>query len=164
MHLGPLSQKFAQFFKQNPKRLLLLLRFWPPLWFTGIRVAHCEADLSHLRVEMPLRLYNRNILGIHFGGSLFSMTDPWYMMMIWMRLGDRYNVIDYSASIEFKKPGMSRVYADFVLNDADMADIKTHTASGDKYLKTFNIKVLDDSGEVVSEVSRTVYIRKKPNS
>ena len=164
MHVGPLGQKITRFFKRHPKRLIFIMRFWPPLWFTGIRVAHCEADLSHIRVEMPLRFYNRNILGIQFGGSLFSMTDPWYMMMIWMRLGDDYNVIDSAASINFLKPGLSRVYIDFILTDEDIADIKTHTDSGEKYLKTFNINILDDFGNVVSEVTRTIYIRKKPNT
>ena len=36
---------------------------------------------------MPLKWYNRNYVGTQFGGSLYSMTDPWYMLMLLNVLG-----------------------------------------------------------------------------
>lgn len=112
---------------------------------------------------MALRFYNKNVVGIQYGGNLFSMTDPCYMIMLMQNLGNDYRVIDQSASIEFVKPGITAVTATCHLHQTDIDDIIAHTRSGDKYLKTFVIDVVDTSNEVVAKVTRVVYIRKKIN-
>ena len=32
-----------------------------------------------MTVKLTLRWYNRNYVGTHFSGNLFTMTDPFYM-------------------------------------------------------------------------------------
>ena len=60
----------------TPRRLRRFLRFWPPFLFSGIRIERLDDDWRHARVRLKLRWYNRNYVGTHFGGNLFSMTDP----------------------------------------------------------------------------------------
>ncbi len=110
---------------------------------------------------MPLRSYNKNIIGIQYGGNLFSMTDPCYMLMLMRNMGSGYHVIDQSVTIQFIKPGRSKVYASCRLTDDDVDDIMNHTASGETYFKTFLIDVLDSDNEQVASIERVVYIRKK---
>ena len=43
---------------------------------------------------MKLSLRNQNYVGSHFGGGLFSMTDPFYMLMLMNVLGSEYLVWD----------------------------------------------------------------------
>ena len=38
-------------------------------------------------VEMKLRIWNQNYVGTHYGGSLYSMADPFYMLMLMHNLG-----------------------------------------------------------------------------
>lgn len=139
-----------------------VINFWPPLLFAGIRVLQISEDFRYIKVTMPLRFYNKNVLGIQYGGSLFSMTDPWLMSMLWQNLGGDYRVVDKAAAIDFIKPGKSRVSAEFVITEADLLDIKQQTAEGEKYLKTFTVHVKDSEDQLVAEVLRTIYIRRKP--
>ena len=98
--------------------------WWPPLFGTGIKVTRLDKDLRAVDVEMRLTRLNRNYMGVHFGGSLFSMTDPFYMIMLATNLGREYVVWDKSASIRYKKPGTGRVRAEFRLSEEKLAEIR----------------------------------------
>ena len=65
------------------------LNIWPPFLFGGMRVLEWSDDWRHVRVRMKLAWYNRNFVGTQFGGNLFSMTDPFWMIMTMQALGDR---------------------------------------------------------------------------
>lgn len=138
-----------------------MFSLYPPYFFTGIKLAFISRDFRELRVQMRLRWYNRNYVGTHFGGSLFAMTDPWYMLMLMQILGKDYIVWDRSGCIEFMKPGTGLVTCKFVVSDAMLADIKEKTANGEKYLPEFPVEVIDEKGDVVVTVKKGLYIRKK---
>ena len=88
-----------------------LMNLWPPFLFSGIRVTHLADDWREAEVEMRLRWYNRNWVGVHFGGSLFAMTDPFYMLLLIHLLGPDHVVWDKAAAIDFVRPGRGRVRA-----------------------------------------------------
>ena len=138
-----------------------LFNCWPPLLFTGIRLVKASKDWRYVRVEMPLRFYNKNSIGIHFGGSLYSMVDPWYMMMVAHNLGRDYFVVDHSASIRYEKPGIDRVYAEFFLSEEDITLIKQLADKDEKVIKTFAVDIKDDRQQVICNIEKTIYIRKK---
>ncbi len=145
----------------NPSHLRWRLNLYPPYLGTGIRVTHIADDFRRIVVEMPLRWYNKNYVGTHFGGSLSAMTDPHYMLMMIQILGREYIVWDQSGTIEYRKPGRGRVRAEFVIKDALVEDIRTATADGSRCLRTLLVDVVDEEGDVVAHVTRTLYIRKK---
>ena len=141
----------------------LLLRFvniWPPFAAAGIHV-RWGADMKSADVEMKLRPWNRNFVGTHYGGSLYSMTDPFYMLMLIKNLGPEYVVWDKAASIRFRKPGKGKVRAEFRLTDAQLDDIREHLKTESRYEPTFTVEVKDESGDVVTEVQKVLHIRKK---
>lgn len=143
------------------KLFRFLFKFWPPFWFTGIRLIKLSDDWRFARVEMPLRFYNKNVIGIHFGGSLYSMVDPWYMMLIQQSLGKEYRVVDYAATIKYIAPGRGLVYAEFSLSEDEIQVIKELAASGEKILRHYNVLVKNTEQETVCEVEKTIYIRKR---
>src|SRR5690625_5377392 len=53
-----------------------------PFLFTGIRVLSIADDWREVRVALRLRPWTRNYVGTQYGGHLFSMTDPFWMLMI----------------------------------------------------------------------------------
>ncbi len=61
--------------------------------------------MKSIDVEMKLRWWNANYVGTHFGGSLFAMTDAFYMLMLMANLGRDYIVWDKAASIRYRKTG-----------------------------------------------------------
>ncbi|WP_312591641.1 DUF4442 domain-containing protein [Stutzerimonas nitrititolerans] len=139
-----------------------LMNFYPPYLGAGIRVRHISDDFRQAQVRMGLRWYNRNYVGTQFGGSLYSMTDPFFMLMLLQNLGDDYVVWDKAANIEFVSPGKGRVYADFTITEQLLDEIRQHTAGGDKYLPRLHVEVRDEQGTLVARVQKTLYVRLKP--
>lgn len=137
------------------------MSLWPPYLFAGVRVASIDAQWSQIVVEMRLRWYNRNFVGTHFGGSLFAMTDPMWMMLLLQRLGSDYVVWDKAGTIDFVKPGRGRVTATFDLPQDTLDAILAKAADGEKVLHWFENDVVDEAGEVVAHVRKQVYVRKK---
>ena len=141
-----------------------VMNLWPPFLFTGIHVTRCSPDWRELRVELRQRPWNRNYVGTHFGGSLFAMTDPFWMLLAMHALGKDYFVWDKAGEIEFVKPGRGVVHAEFRLDDAALHEIRRATASGEKYLRWFPVEVIDEQGDVVARVRKQLYVRLKPKA
>ena len=118
-------------------------------------------DFRHTKVRLKKKALTSNYVGTLFGGSLFAMTDPFYMVMILKNLGKDYIVWDKRSEIEYVSPGKSTVYAEFHLWDKDLDDIREQVASEGKYLKWFEVDIKSADGTVVAIVKKQIYIRKK---
>ncbi len=138
------------------------MNLWPPFLFTGIRLTRLDADYRVARVQLRMRPWNRNYVGTHFGGSLFAMSDPFWMLLILHNLGRDYFVWDKAGSIEFVKPGRGTVAVDFHIDDTVLQEIRSATANGEKYLRWFDSEVVDRNGEVVARVCKQIYVKRKP--
>ena len=141
--------------------LRIAINCWPPLLGAGIRVRHISADFRTVHVILKMGWLNRNYVGTHFGGSLFAMTDPFYMLMLLHNLGKGYIVWDQAAQITFIKPGRGVVSCEFRLDQTLLDAISSATANGQKHLQDFVIDIRDARGEVVASVTKTLYIRQK---
>ncbi len=137
------------------------INLWPPFLGAGIRIKHIASDMKSIDVEMKLRWWNANYVGTHFGGSLFAMTDPFYMLMLMSNLGRDYIVWDKATSIRYRKPGRGTVRAEFRLSDAQLADIREKLKTLPKYEPVFSVEVKDEQATVVAEVEKLLYVRNK---
>lgn len=145
----------------NSSTFKFAMNLYPPYWATGISVKTVSRDYRFVRVEMKKRWYNQNYVKTHFGGSLYAMVDPFFMLMLIPILGKEYVVWDQAASIDFIKPGMGTVSAEFLITDAMISDILEKTSQGEKYLPQYPVEILDNNGGVVAMVTKKLYIRKK---
>ncbi len=145
----------------NMNLKLKLVNFWPPLLGAGIRVKRMQADMRAIDVEMKLRWWNRNYVGTHFGGALYAMTDPFYMLMLIHNLGPSYVVWDKAATIRFRKPGRGRVRAEFRLTEGQVQEIRDKLNTQERLEPVFIVEVKDDNGVVIAEVEKLLYVRKR---
>ncbi|MDQ3494812.1 MAG: DUF4442 domain-containing protein [Pseudomonadota bacterium] len=145
----------------SPGTLRRVLNLWPPFLFTGIHVAAIGEDWRHARVDLRMRPWNRNYVGSHFGGSLFAMTDPFWMLLALHALGSDYIVWDQAGEIAFVKPGRGTVSAEFRIDPAMLDEIRSATAGGDKHLRWCPVDVVDAAGGVVARVRKQLYVRRK---
>ena len=150
--------KFLKTVFQN--NIFSIINLYPPFLGAGVKIKKLNDNLD-LHVSMNLNIFNRNYVGVHFGGSLYSMCDPFYMLIIMKKLGRDYIVWDKEASIKFKSPGKGKVHATFVITDDNIKDIKENTLDGKPYQPTFYVNVLGPDNKVVAEVSKTLWIKKK---
>lgn len=154
-----LLQRLAE--KLGPDRFLKFLRVYPPYLGAGISVTQVARDLTFLEVEMKLRPYNQNFVGTQFGGSLYSMCDPFFMLMLMMQLGGEYVVWDKSATIDFLKPGRGAVKARFELPREKVAALKAEVDAAGKINPAFEVTITDEQGEPVARVKKLLSIRRK---
>ena len=142
------------------------MNIWAPFLGAGIRVKRLAPDWKEIDVEMKLRWWNANYVGTQYGGSLYSMTDPFFMLMLIENLGKDYIVWDKSASIRFKKPGRGTVTASFRLSEPQVREIKQalNSPENEKIERVFTVEVKDESGSVVAQIEKLLRIRKKDQS
>jgi acyl-coenzyme A thioesterase PaaI-like protein len=143
------------------RTLRRVMNLWPPFLFGGVHVRRIADDWRSAEVHLRSRPWNRNYVGVHFGGNLFSMTDPFWMLLTLNALGPDYIVWDKAGEIEFVKPGRGTVVARFRLDDAMVDEIRAATADGDKHLRWMQTEVLDAQGDIVARVRKQLYIRRK---
>lgn len=141
-----------------------LLNVYPPYLGAGVRVTHVDSKWRELRVSMKLRWFNRNAVGTHFGGSLYSMVDPHLMLLLMQVLGDDYVVWDKSATIDFVRPGRGRVHAVLRMPEEEVAEIRRRTAGGRPHEPEFTVYVRGADDEVIARVRKTLYVRRKPSA
>ena len=138
-----------------------MLNIWPPFLFSGISILEISRDYRYARVRLKKKMLTSNYVGTLFGGSLFAMTDPFYMVMVMKNLNQGYIVWDKRSEIEYVSPGKSTVYAEFHLSDEDLNEIRREVAATGKYLKWFEVNIKAADGTVVAIVKKQIYIRKK---
>lgn len=143
------------------RKLRRFINFYPPYLGAGVRVTHIADDFRRVDVEMPLRFYNRNYFGTHFGGSLYSMCDPFYVLMLANILGPEYIVWDKAANIRFKRPGKGVMKAIFELTEEKIAEIRAAAETQSKVEPLFQVLVKDEEGAVVAEIDKLLYVKKK---
>ena len=144
-----------------PLRQRLILRglnFYPPFRGAGIRVRRIDEGRG-MEVTLKLRWWNRNFVGTQFGGSLYAMTDPFYVLLLFERLGMDYLVWNKRSQIEFLRPGRGTVRAIFRLEEEEVESIRRRVASGGRTEPTMTVEVVNDEGEVVARVNQTLYVR-----
>ena len=145
----------------TPAKMKRLMNWYGPYFGAGIRIDDIADNWQSITVSMKQHWYNSNALGTHFGGSLYAMVDPHYMLMLMRILGPGYIVWDKAAAIDFVKPGKGKVSATMTVNDDEIERIKQATAGGNKDLPVYQLTITDEQGETVAVVDKTLYIRKK---
>ena len=145
----------------SPKFLKRMLNVYPPYLGAGVKVDYLSEDWKELHVSMAMRWYNRNAVGVHFKGSLYSMIDPHLMLLLMQLLGKEYLVWDKTATIEFIKASKKKVRSIIKISDEDLEEIRSNTGSGEKYFAKFFIEIKDADGELVARCEKVIYVRKK---
>jgi acyl-coenzyme A thioesterase PaaI-like protein len=153
--------RFLTWLSVTPGRMRWMFNIWPPFRGAGIRVRDISEDFRSATIELRTTLMNRNYVGTHFGGSLFAMTDPFFMVLMMRNLGRDYIVWDTQGTVRFLKPARGTVVARIVLPPERIAEAKAATAAGDKFEPSFRVDIVDSEGVTVADVEKTLYIRRK---
>lgn len=144
---------------KHPHIFKHMMNIYPPYVGAGIKVDDVNFDKGVIRITMGLNKLNQNIVGTQFGGSLYSMTDPFIMLLLMQKLGNDYVVWDKSASIDFIKAGKTAVTADIAISDEEVAMIKDLAKDGEPVFRDYSINIKDKQGVVVAKVEKKLYIR-----
>lgn len=142
-------------------RLIRKINLYPPFLGMGIKVRSFSEDHTRFEVELRAKWYNRNLFGTHFGGCLYSMTDPFFVFIITMNFGKGYIVWDKSAAIEFLKPAKGTILGVFEIGQERLEEIRAEVDALGKNTYHFEADLTDEAGQVVARVRKEVYVRAK---
>ena len=133
---------------------------WPTFAAQKITVTEIADDWSRAVVRLDLTAENGNYFGTAFGGSLFSMIDPFVVILAAKQLGREYAVWDKTVEIDFIRPGTGPVTATVEMPADVVEEIRAATEGGDKLLRSFEVPLLAEDGSIVALQKRVLFIRR----
>jgi acyl-coenzyme A thioesterase PaaI-like protein len=145
----------------SPQGLRRMMNLWPPFLATGVRVQHIAPDWRQVRVKLVKTPLTTNYFGTQFGGSMFAMVDPFFVIMLVHNLGPEYVVWDQRAEIEYLAPGRTSVHAELTVTEDDVAEIREAADRGDRVRHWFGCDLVDRDGAVVARVRKQTYVRRQ---
>ena len=125
------------------------------------KIVDVSKDLMFVKVKIPLSYKNKNYVGSIFGGSLFSATDPIYMVQLINILGENYVVWDKDAQIKYKRPAKTAAFSEFHFTIKDIEDIKTQVSQKKEINITKRFNITSKDNIIFAEVEKTIYIAEK---
>ena len=140
----------------------ITLNLYPPFSCMGISIVSHSPDYTSFQLKMKPHWYNRNLTGSNFGATLFTMSDPFPIFILSKCLGDSYIFWDQDSKIEFLKPSNETVYASFQIQASEIMEIKRIIQEKRKMLRIFEFSMCQKNGIEVAKITKTVYIRRKP--
>ncbi len=134
---------------------------FPAYLGTGGRITYIADDYREVRVELPLSWRTRNYVGTIFGGSMYAAVDPVYMIMLIKNLGPGCIVWDKAASIRFRKPGHTKLYAHFHMPPEEFDAIRASLVPGGSIDRVYRVELTDRAGTVHAEIEKTIRILRR---
>ena len=132
--------------------------FFPAYRGTGARVVFISDDYREIKIKIPLSWRTRNYVGTIYGGSMYAGIDPIYILMLIKNLGRNYMVWDKAATIRFKRPGKETLYADFLLTQEELDEIKKILKTKKSVDRVYNVELKNKNGKVHCLIEKTLYI------
>lgn len=132
--------------------------FFPAYRGSGARVVYIADDYREIRIKIPLSWRTRNYVGTIYGGSMYAGIDPIYMIMLIKNLGRDYIVWDKSAKIRFKRPGKETLFAEFLIDENELDEIKNLLKNSKSIDRIYNVELKNKAGKTHCVIEKTLYI------
>ena len=109
------------------------MSIYPPYAGAVVRVRRLAGDPPGFEARMPLRFWNANYYGTHFGGSLYSMCDPFFVLILAPALGEGYAVWDKVAA-HYSQPEIAALLVDIAqINSWNRFNVAVKQPVGQKW-------------------------------
>ena len=148
-----------------PNKAHLLFKFFfniSPMYrrSTG-RVVAVNPGFWTVDIKIPLSYKNRNYAVTIFGGSLFSATDPIYMVQLIQIIGTDYIVWDKASKVKFKRPANAEAFANFQFEKSEVEQLKKCVTEENEVDLIKMVEIRNAEGKVFCEIEKTIYVTSK---
>ena len=148
--------------KLSPFKVKWMMNLYPPLFFNRIKVKRISSDFLEMDVVIKKSIFNKNLQGTIFGGTIFSSADPFHAIMYWQILAQKGIKVEawlQSAEIFYSKPGASDLSLAFRLTHEDVTEVLQTLSIDGRVRKWHQIEVLNSDKAVCATVNLQVYLR-----
>lgn len=128
---------------------------------SGGRIVEASENLEYIKIKIRLNYKTRNYVGTMYGGHMYSCLDGIYMVQLLNLLGKSYVVWDKMATIKFKRPGTSTLFAEFNVSKELIEKIKANVAAQNEIDIKLDVHLVDSNGNICAEVEKIIYISSK---
>jgi len=125
------------------------------------KVTYVSEGFWRVEVKIPLSYKNRNYAGTMFGGSMFSATDPIYMVQLIQIIGTDYIVWDKSSVVKFKRPANSNAFITFEFSRDEIEDLKSKVSKEKEVDITKLVEIKNKEGKTFCEIEKVIYVAEK---
>ncbi|MCS7297264.1 MAG: YiiD C-terminal domain-containing protein [Bacteroidia bacterium] len=146
----------------SPRKLLRLLRLYPPLLFQRIIPLSISDDFLTIHVKVRPSLFTRNLNGTFFGGTLLSAVDMWYGTMLWqkcLREGIPLEVWVERLEMQFIRASRGALYLTCSIPPEQWAEIRQILTTEGKARYEFEFELYDTEGQLCAKGSQILYLR-----
>ncbi|MCX7652844.1 MAG: DUF4442 domain-containing protein [Bacteroidia bacterium] len=145
-----------------PKKLLRLLRLYPPIFLQRIVPISISDDFLTIHIKILPSLLTRNLNGTTFGGTLLSAVDMWYGTLLWQKCLHEQIPLEVwveRLDMRFIKAAHETVYATFHISPERWSEIRECLTTTGKGRYDFTFELYTRSGEVCAVGQQTLYVR-----
>lgn len=128
---------------------------------SGGRIVEASENLEYIKIKIRLNYKTRNYVGTMYGGHMYSCLDGIYMVQLLNLLGKSYVVWDKMATIKFKRPGTSTLFAEFNVSKELIEKIKADVTAQNEIDIKLDVSLVDSNGNICAEVEKIIYISSK---
>ena len=128
---------------------------------SGGRIVEASENLDFIKIKIKLNYKTRNYVGTMYGGHMYSCLDGIYMVQLINLLGKSFVVWDKVATIKFKRPGTSTLFAEFNISKELIEKIKVDVVEQNEIDLKLDVNLVDSNGKVCAEVEKVIYISSK---
>lgn len=135
---------------------------WSPMYRrTTAKLIEVSDNLHYVKIRLKPNWKNRNYAGSIFGGSMLSATDPIYMIQLIQILGNDYVVWDKAVEAQYKRPGKSTIYGEFVFSEEEIKSIRKQVSENDETDIIKTMSLIDEKQNIIAIFNKTIYIADK---
>lgn len=148
--------------KISPRNAKILLNLYPPFIFNRIKIQSISKDFTEVKVKIKKSIWNKNMAGTIFGGTLFSAADPFIAVMYWQIFSIRFNkkIIVWlkSAEIVYKKPADTDMFLYFKIDEEEILLAKKDLEEKGKHVSEYFVDLKNKQDEVCAIVKLNSYL------
>jgi hypothetical protein len=139
------------------------MRLYPPFLFQRIWTKNFDRNYRGVSVKINHSLLNRNYNRSIFGGTLYSATDPFYVILfhqVLKRKGYNIKLWSRNATIDYIKPADCNLYFQIIIQEKDIDEAVQNLDEEGKFIKPFPVKITNRDGVLYAMVHTEIYIKR----
>ena len=148
----------------DANELKWMLNLWFPFLLNRIKILSISNDFTEMEVKLNHSFWNRNPNKSVWGGSIASVLDPFFPIMIkqiLLREGIRTDFFSKSINIDFIKQVQSNILFNFKITNSQINVAKKSLINTNKYEDWHTVNGIDVAGNICVNGKVQVYLRKR---
>ena len=166
MKLNPIHYFLKRYHSPNLKanELRRMLNLWFPFIVNRIKIISIADDFYKMKVQLKHSFWNRNPNKSVWGGSITSVLDPFFPIMmkqIILKRGLRTDFFSKAVNVEFIKQVETHIFFQFKITESEVIEAEKILQNDGSYNNWHSVNGIDINGNICVKGKIQIYLRKK---